>query len=332
MLFMLLIMNGASNISTEKLKHAGTADGKICLGKISGPVSLISKSHRKRADHIAMDKRIPMQWETCSPDGQSWANICVYPLQDGGLAVFFRDITEKKRADEVLRMSRDKQMIMLRLSDSLRLLDNPSDIHEAASRIIGEYLGVEKAVYCDVVTVDGGEYFLLDTLYSVRDNDIFPGLHPIDSPGVLAKENYEGRNIVVCDWRPIPGSVRYTPFDEHGCLGAWISVPLIRNGRFVAGFTVHQQTARNWTPEEISLIEETTARTWAEVDRVRAETALRKSEQHALQLVSELENADRNKNDFINTLSHELRSFSCNCRQPCPCWTSWTRIPLQKNL
>jgi PAS domain S-box-containing protein len=258
---------------------------------------------------IAMTERIPQQWETSSPDGQSWADLRVYPLKDGSLAVFFSDITEKKRAEEVLRLSRDRQSVMLRLSDSLHLLDSPGEIQEVAARIIGEYLGVEKAFYCDVVTVGGIEYFSLEKLYSVTDNNIFPGLHPIDSPGVLASENFEGRNIVVCNMESDPrigDDIR--PILRDSRLYAWISVPLIRYGRFVASFTVHQATPRNWTPEEISLIEETTARTWAEVDRVRAEAALRKSEQHALQLVSELENADRNKNDFINALSHELRN------------------------
>jgi PAS domain S-box-containing protein len=280
------------------------------LGKsIWDKFPFIKNSPEKENHYTAMTQRIPMQWESSSLGKDFWLDIRVYPVSDGGLAVFFRDISEKKRAEDVLRLSRDKQAVMLRLSDSLRLLDNPSEIHEVAARIIGEYLGVEKAFYCDVVTVDGVEYFLLEKLYSVKDNDIFPGLHPIDSPGLLASENYEGRNIVVCDMETDPriGDDIRSSLRKVG-LGAWISVPLIRNGRFVAGFTVHQQSARRWTPEEISLIEETTARTWAEVDRVRAEAALRKSEQHALQLVSELENADRNKNDFINALSHELRN------------------------
>ncbi len=274
-----------------------------------GCFSHLNNSTERKNHETAMKERIPMQWESSSSDLKNWAEIRVYPIQDGGLAVFFRGITDKKRAEEVLRLSRDRQSVMLQLSDSLRLLNNPGDIHEAAASIVGEYLGVEKAFYCDVVTVGGVEYFLLDKLYSVKENNIFPGLHPITSPGVLARENYEGRNIVVCDMETDPrigNDIR--PSLRECRLGAWISVPLIRNGRFVAGFTVHQRLPRNWTQEEISLIEETTARTWAEVDRVRAEAALRKSEQHALQLVSELENAARNKNEFINTLSHELRN------------------------
>ena len=271
--------------------------------------SHLKQSPERAKQEIAMNRRIPVQWETSSSDGPAWAELRAYPIRDGGLAIFFRDITEKKQAEDVLRLSQDRQAIMLRLSDSLHLLNEPGEIQEAAARIIGEYLGVEKAFYVDVVTVDGIEYFLLEKLYSVGDNHIFPGLHPIDSPGVLESENYEGRNIVVCDAETDPriGNDIHPSLREFR-LGAWISVPLIRNGRFVAGFTVHQLTPRNWTRAEISLIEETTARTWAEVDRVRAEVALRKSEQHALQLVSELENADRNKNEFINALYHELRN------------------------
>jgi PAS domain S-box-containing protein len=263
----------------------------------------------KEFHDLAMNERLSLQWETASPDFKNWADMRTYPTKDGGLAVFFRDITEKKHAEAVLRVSRERQAILLRLSDSLRLLDNPYDIQEAAARLIGMYLGVETAFYCDVVTIDGVEYFSLENIYSVTDTHIPLGLHSIDSPGVLANENHEGRNIVVCDMESDPRITeeRRPSLREHR-LSAWISVPLIRNGKFVASFTVHQSTARTWTTEEISLIEETTARTWAEVDRVRAEAALRKSEQHALGLVAELENADRNKNEFINSLSHELRN------------------------
>ena len=265
--------------------------------------------HVPDCHEIAMKERIPLQWEAPSPNRQYWAEISACPLQDGGLAVFFHDITEKKRAEEVLRSRKDRQAIMLQLSDSLRLLESPGEIHGAAARILGTYLGVEGAFYCDVVNVEGVEYFLLENPYQKTDGLIVSGLYPIDSPGVLASDNYEGRNIVVNDMENdvrIVDSLR--PKLREGHLGAWVSVPLLRNGKFVASFTVLQLAARTWTPEEISLIEETAARTWYSADRVRTEDALRKSEQRARQLVFDLENADRNKNEFINALSHELRN------------------------
>ena len=189
------------------------------------------------------------------------------------------------------------------------MLNSPRDIQEAGARVLGVYLNVETAFYCDVVTVDGTPYFSVENVYSLSDIHVVPGLHAINSPGVLASENYDGRNIIVSDMETDPrigDDIR--PVLRQKRLGAWVSVPLIQNGQFVASFTVHQPTARAWAPEEIILIEEATARIWAEANRVRAETALRESEQNALRLVTELENADRNKNAFINALSHELRN------------------------
>ena len=68
-------------------------------------------------------------------------------------------------------------------------------------------------------------------------------------------------------------------------IGAWVGVPLVKDGRFVAALGVHQRAPRDWTPQEITLVEETADRTWDSVERARAEEALReRDEQLALAL------------------------------------------------
>jgi len=68
-------------------------------------------------------------------------------------------------------------------------------------------------------------------------------------------------------------------------IGAWVGVPLVKDGRFVAALGVHQRAPRDWTPQEITLVEETADRTWDSVERARAEDALReRDEQLALAL------------------------------------------------
>src|SRR5205085_9032053 len=57
-----------------------------------------------------------------------------------------------------------------------------------------------------------------------------------------------------------------------------ISVPLIKNERLIAALSVTSLTARQWTPAEVELVTETAERTWAAVERARAEEALRESE------------------------------------------------------
>ncbi len=61
-------------------------------------------------------------------------------------------------------------------------------------------------------------------------------------------------------------------------VGAQVCVPLLKEGRLAAILAVHQAEARAWTAGEVTLIEETAERTWAAVERARAEEALRESE------------------------------------------------------
>jgi GAF domain-containing protein len=62
---------------------------------------------------------------------------------------------------------------------------------------------------------------------------------------------------------------------------AWVGVPLVENGRLEVILGVHSATPREWTRAEIELLEEVAARTWAAVERARAEAALRESEVRA---------------------------------------------------
>jgi PAS domain S-box-containing protein len=67
----------------------------------------------------AMQDRQPGTAEYCMrfPDGDYvWSEVRVYPTQDGGVASFFRDITDRKRAEEKLRAAdqrKDEFLAML---------------------------------------------------------------------------------------------------------------------------------------------------------------------------------------------------------------------------
>ncbi|MBI3569831.1 MAG: PAS domain S-box protein [Gammaproteobacteria bacterium] len=51
----------------------------------------------------AMAERIPIHFEIFYPPLQIWTEVHVYPTAEGGLSLFFRDITERKQAEELLR-------------------------------------------------------------------------------------------------------------------------------------------------------------------------------------------------------------------------------------
>ncbi|MEP1213442.1 MAG: EAL domain-containing protein [Marinobacter sp.] len=70
-----------------------------------------------------------LEFSLGTPDGnQGWLEIRAYPALDGGLAVFFRDITERKRADEEIRHAS--------LHDPLTDLPNRAMLFEYAAHLL----------------------------------------------------------------------------------------------------------------------------------------------------------------------------------------------------
>jgi PAS domain S-box-containing protein len=57
------------------------------------------------AQHLikVMKERTPGKFETFSPVLGTWVEVNVYPASDGGLSVYFQDVTARKRSEEVLR-------------------------------------------------------------------------------------------------------------------------------------------------------------------------------------------------------------------------------------
>ena len=59
---------------------------------------------------------------------------------------------------------------------------------------------------------------------------------------------------------------------------AFVSVPLVRNGRLKAILYVNQKEPRRWSPEDVALIEGVAARVWDAVERAQAEARVRDGE------------------------------------------------------
>jgi signal transduction histidine kinase len=89
-------------------------------------------------------------------------------------------------------------------------------------------------------------------------------------------------------------------------IGAYIGIPLVKGGEFVAGLAIHTSEPRAWTPDEVALAEEVAERTWAAVDRARAEAVVAADLQDT-QLLRELGARLVTEGD-IQTLYQEIMS------------------------
>jgi PAS domain S-box-containing protein len=88
-----------------------------------------------------------------------------------------------------------------------------------------------------------------------------------------------GRTVRVSDVHADPRTADVAGAFDAMQTRALIRAPLIRGGRLQAFLYCHASHPREWTDAEAALLEEVAARTWAEVERARAEAETRESEQ-----------------------------------------------------
>jgi PAS domain S-box-containing protein len=222
----------------------------------------------------AMNDRVEAQFEFYYELVDLWVEHRVYPTVDG-LAILMNDITERKQAEKISQLAAKFDSFRLTLADALRSIANPVTIQSAASRILGEYLDANRIAYFEV----RDDNYFIEHDY-VNGAEPLVGSYPVDSFGAqLLAAFRSGRAVSESD---LAADLSLSPAERAAYatiqIGAYIAIPLIKDGEFVAGLAVHSSTPRVWTPDEIAIAEEVAERTWAALERARAEAALRESE------------------------------------------------------
>ncbi len=180
--------------------------------------------------------------------------------------------TRSRRLFEAARTSDNRQAFLLKLSDTLRPIGDALEIQSAALRVLGEHLAVSRAFFNEID--EGRDAYVIHRTYA-------NGVAPLDGHFRLSDLKWTtelagaGQIVVFDDARTDP---RLSDVDRATYaamkVAAGIAVPLIKDGRWVAGLGVHHATPKQWTPGDIELVRDVAERTWAAVERAKAETAL----------------------------------------------------------
>ena len=241
-----------------------------------------------------------------------WYDFYVFKIGERDsrrVVALYQDITERKRAEDTLRDNSVRQAFLLSLTDAMRPLLDPVAIQGGATRLLADHLDTARAFYGEAH--DDGT-FEVHTDAVRGDSSSVAGIYRFDDFPPVAEVLRTGRTFVVDDILALPDiaaevGVRFESF----AVRAQVAVPLMRGGRLVAALMVNQPTPRVWTALEISLVQETAERTWAEVARARSEAALRKSEEQLRRAHDELESRVRQRTaelaDANAALEAELR-------------------------
>jgi PAS domain S-box-containing protein len=224
----------------------------------------------------------PVRFEESEPMVGRVFDLYCFRLEGTGsrrVAVIFNDISERKQREE-------QQQYLLKLSDGLRPLSDAVEIQNTATRILGEHLPVDRVQYSDVDEKQG--HWVVVGSYLREGATPLVGSGRVKDFGWGSEEHRSGKTISIAD---AATDASLSPTTREAFLAiqarAVLSVPLIKEGQWVATLSLHHSSVHKWSEEEINLAQETAERTWAAVERAHAEAALRQSEEQFRRAIEE---------------------------------------------
>ncbi|SKA81694.1 PAS domain S-box-containing protein [Prosthecobacter debontii] len=187
----------------------------------------------------------------------------------------FVDITERRKQEK-------RQSFLVELDDAVRPLGDAEEIVAISARLLGEYLQVNRCAYADI-----GED--QDTM-SIT-GDYTRGVPSIVGRFTFTQFGEEVLRLMRADQPYVVEDVEVLPLSEAELavyhetqIRAVICVPLHKEGRFVGAMAVHMTTARQWTEDEVSLVQLVANRCWEALQRAQITRVLQESEERFRQI------------------------------------------------
>lgn len=179
------------------------------------------------------------------------------------------DVSEHRHQQRTLEF-------LIDLNQQTQQLTDPDEIMVASARMLGEHLGVNRCAYAEVE--EDQDSFRITGDFC-RDTYSIVGHFKMSDFGeealrLMRKE----RPYVVDDAATDPRAAQFQEAYRQTEIAAVISVPLHKEGRFVAGMAVHQKVPREWKPDEVELVRVVVNRCWEAIERARANRMLQESE------------------------------------------------------
>lgn len=191
------------------------------------------------------------------------------------------DIHDRKQAQLDAKFLNELDLRLRQLSDTDAVL------WEAVSRI-GAYLNVESCVWHEVNLQE--EIVVKQSWRREGNSASVSGVYPLAEfilPALI--DQYQaGQPAVVSDVATYPYTAPFAQNFIERDIRAFVGVPCIHEGRWVAVLAINARTVQVWQPNQVTLLQNAVARLWSMIEQTKTIQMLRESEER-LRLV--LQNA-----------------------------------------
>ena len=206
-----------------------------------------------------------------------WMNLDYSPVlgEDGapaGVLAIVVEVTEAWQVRTALEANEAKLRFLDALGRAIAGSRDADDILAQVTRLTAEHLSAAICAYADMDADQDG--------FTIRGDWHRPGLSSIVGHYSLAdfgkravEELGAGRPLIINDNAQELAPHEAKTFQDIG-IAATICMPLVKEGRLTALMAIHQDVPRVWSEYDLKVIGEVTERSWAHIERVRAEEEL----------------------------------------------------------
>ncbi len=223
-----------------------------------------------------------------------------------------QDITARRR-------TQNHQAGLIALSDGLRQMTDPADMSYLAAQIIGTTLGVNRAGYGLIDRID--ETITIDRDWNSPGTTTIAGVLHFRDYGSYIENLKRGEVVAIADARLDPRTAAGADGLEAIHALAFVNMPVVDHGDFVALLYLNNKSVRQWTANDLAFVRDVADRTQAAIERRNAETALAKlaaSLEHQVEeRTRERDRTWQNSQDLLAVVASDGTFLSVN-----PAWTT----------
>ncbi|MDB5702992.1 MAG: hybrid sensor histidine kinase/response regulator, partial [Sphingomonas bacterium] len=191
----------------------------------------------------------------------------------------------RARAEAALQERERNQAFVIAWSDAVRGQVSPEAIMATTLERLGTHLGITRATYSESDAT--GRIFSIQGEWRDGVMSIAGTSFSLDEVGsVVEREWMAGATVRYDDVTADPRIEQaIVPSYVGAEIVAFVSVPLVENGKVRSALSVQHNQPRAWRDSEIQLLRDITERSWMTLERARAEAELLERERHQAFLI-----------------------------------------------
>ncbi|HEV7434225.1 MAG TPA: ATP-binding protein [Pseudorhizobium sp.] len=242
--------------------------------------------------YAAMGRLFSFRPHPEAPVEDRYLDFVYQPIRDAGgqisnIFVSGSDVTERTLSETALRQSEARLRFLDDLARETGKAGDADTLLAVTTRMVGEHLKLSNCAYADMDDDEDG--FTIRGDWAAEGSPSIVGHYSLAAFGKLAVSNLtRGLPLIINDNARQLAPEEAKTFQDIG-IAATICMPLIRDGKLTALMAIHSKLPHIWSAEELALIREVTERSWAHIQRVRAEAELRSTAAALAELNASLE-------------------------------------------